>query len=60
MNTCLNCKWLSEVASLHKWHQCGWPGPERVPKAVQVVMGNVNIQAPFRDCPAWEAASVDG
>lgn len=57
---CLNCKWLSEPLLTHRWHQCYWPAPARVPSSVQVVRASVNVRAPFRDCPVWEAKVKPG
>jgi hypothetical protein len=60
MNNCLDCKWLEEPGERHVWHQCVWPVLLNVPRAVSVIRSAVNVEAPFRDCPAWEAVTPSG
>ena len=57
VKSCVNCKWLDEAETLHKWHVCNCPIviPECV---VRVVRASVNIKHPFTNCPKWAAKKV--
>ncbi len=52
--SCLDCRWLDDSLLPGRWHQCVWPRPAALPLALHLGGGQVNIDAPFRDCAVWE------
>lgn len=53
MNSCLNCKWFSEIESEHKWHTCMFP--IIVPHSVHETHSlPIDRNKPYRDCPCFE------
>lgn len=60
MKTCVDCKYLQRDTPAKHWHQCGYPEPARVPKALALVHCGINLEYPFRNCAAWEAAATPG
>lgn len=57
MNTCLNCKYLSEPEGTHVWHPCSFKRP-KLPGVMKIQSMPININDPIKDCPTWEPRDI--
>mgnify|MGYP001576063977 FL=1 len=54
IKSCLNCKYMDEPESPHKWHHCTWWQSNPLPATAQVTGVAIDITHPHTDCPTWE------